>query len=81
MIEFTMGNVKRIYVEKKAPFAVKARELKEEISSYLGITGVKDVRVFIRYDVENISGETFERAAPVRVALGILCQTRTQPSE
>ena len=62
MIEFTMGNVKRIYVEKKAPFAVKARELKEEISSYLGITGVKDVRVFIRYDVENISGETFERA-------------------
>ncbi|NBJ91651.1 phosphoribosylformylglycinamidine synthase [Parablautia muri] len=57
-----MGNVKRIYVEKKAPFAVKARELKEEIGSYLGISGVRDVRVFIRYDVENISGETFERA-------------------
>ena len=61
--EFTMGNVKRIYVEKKAPFAVKAKELKEEIGSYLGITGVTDVRVFIRYDVENISEETFERAA------------------
>ena len=59
----TMGNVRRIYVEKKAPFAVKAKELKEEIGSYLGITGVQDVRVFIRYDVENISGETFERAA------------------
>ena len=29
--------VKRIYVEKKADFAVKARELKEEIESYLGI--------------------------------------------
>lgn len=58
-----MGNVKRIYVEKKAPFAVKARELKDEIDSYLGITGVTDVRVFIRYDVENISEETFERAA------------------
>ena len=58
-----MGNVKRIYVEKKAPFAVKAKELKEEIGSYLGITGVTDVRVFIRYDVENISEETFERAA------------------
>ncbi len=57
-----MGNVKRIYVEKKAPFAVKAKELKEEISSYLGITGVRGVRVFIRYDVENISEETFERA-------------------
>ena len=57
-----MGNVKRIYVEKKAPFAVKAKELKEEIGSYLGITGARDVRVFIRYDVENISEETFERA-------------------
>ncbi len=58
-----MGNVKRIYVEKKAPFAVKAKELKEEIGSYLGIEGVKEVRVFIRYDVENISEDTFERAA------------------
>lgn len=57
-----MGNVKRIYVEKKAPYAVKAKELKEEISSYLGITGVREVRVFIRYDVENISEETFEKA-------------------
>ena len=57
-----MGNVKRIYVEKKAPFAVKAKELKEEIGSYLGITGVKEVREFIRYDVEDISEETFERA-------------------
>ena len=57
-----MGNVKRIYVEKKAPFAVKAKELKEEIGSYLGIAGVTAVRVLIRYDVENISDETFERA-------------------
>ncbi len=57
-----MGNVKRIYVEKKAPFAVRAKELKEEIGSYLGITGVREVRVFIRYDVENLSDETFQRA-------------------
>lgn len=57
-----MGNVKRIYVEKKPPFAVKAKELKEEIGSYLGITAVKDVRVFIRYDVENLSDETFKKA-------------------
>lgn len=61
-MNITMGNVKRIYVEKKAPFAVKAKELKEEIGSYLGILGVREVRVLIRYDVENISGETFERA-------------------
>ncbi len=57
-----MGNVKRIYVEKKEPFAVKARALKEEIESFLGIKGVEQVRVFIRYDVEHISEEIFERA-------------------
>ncbi len=57
-----MGNVKRIYVEKKEPFAVKAKELQEEIGSYLGIDGVKEVRVLIRYDVENLSEEVFEKA-------------------
>ena len=56
-----MGSVKRIYVEKKAPFAVKARELYEEIGSFLGIH-TDGVRVFIRYDVENLSEEIFEKA-------------------
>lgn len=62
---FIMGNVKRIYVEKKEPFAVKARELKEEVVSYLNIAGVKDVRMFIRYDVENLSDDTFEAACRI----------------
>ncbi len=57
-----MGNVKRVYVEKKESFAVKAKELKEEIGSYLGISGVQDVRVFIRYDVENLSEEIYGKA-------------------
>ena len=56
-----MGNVRRIYVEKKEPFAVKAKELHEEMKGYLGINADK-VRVFIRYDVENISDAVFERA-------------------
>ncbi|MBP5660652.1 MAG: phosphoribosylformylglycinamidine synthase, partial [Lachnospiraceae bacterium] len=57
-----MGNVRRIYVEKKEPFAVKAKELCEEISGFLGIKSVTGVRVLIRYDVEGVSDETFERA-------------------
>ena len=57
-----MGVVRRVYVEKKQDFAVKARELEEEIRSYLGIEGVTGVRVLMRYDVENISDEVFERA-------------------
>ena len=56
-----MGNVRRIYVEKKEPFAVKAKELHEELKNYLGIH-VDNVRVFIRYDVENISEEVFAKA-------------------
>ena len=56
-----MGNVRRIYVEKKEPYAVKAKELQEEIRNYLGIK-VEGVREVIRYDVENISDEVFEKA-------------------
>ena len=57
-----MGNVKRVYVEKKAPFAVKAKELQEEIGNYLDIKSVTGVRIFIRYDVENLSDTVFEQA-------------------
>ena len=55
-----MSNVKRVYVEKKSGFDVQAKELKTEIRSYLGIKDVDSVRVLIRYDVENVSDETFE---------------------
>mgnify|MGYP001073376659 CR=1 FL=1 len=57
-----MGNVKRIYVEKKPPFAAAARQLEEEIRSYLQITSVEAVRMFIRYDVENINGDVYASA-------------------
>ena len=57
-----MSNVKRVYVEKKPGFAVQAEELKHELKSYLGIKDIQNVRVLIRYDVENISEETFKKA-------------------
>ena len=55
-------SVKRVYVEKKAPFAVRAQELKEEIGSYLGIDAVTGVRVLIRYDIENLSETAYQQA-------------------
>ncbi len=55
-------SVKRIYVEKKAPFAVAAKELRHEIRGYLGINTVTKVRELIRYDVENLSEETYQKA-------------------
>ena len=57
-----MSGVKRVYAEKKQEFAVQAKELRHEIKSYLGIKAVTNVRVLIRYDIENLSDETFERA-------------------
>lgn len=57
-----MGNVRRVYVEKKTPYAVAAKELKAEIRSYLDIATLSEVRVLIRYDIENVSQETYEKA-------------------
>ncbi|MGN0351304.1 MAG: phosphoribosylformylglycinamidine synthase [Roseburia sp.] len=57
-----MSNVRRVYVEKKPAFAVKAKELQAEIKSYLGIKTVTGVRELIRYDIENISEETYQKA-------------------
>ena len=57
-----MSNVRRVYSEKLPEFAVKAKELSEEIESYLNISTVTNVRVLIRYDVENVSDDTFRKA-------------------
>ena len=57
-----MNQVKRLYVEKKPDYAVKAKELAEELQSYLSIETIRNVRVLIRYDVENVSDATFEKA-------------------
>ena len=57
-----MSNVRRVYAEKKKDFAVQAQELKAEIKSYLGIKSVTEVRVLVRYDIENISDEIYKRA-------------------
>ena len=59
---YRMSSVKRVYVEKKPEYAVRAKELQSEIRSYLGISGVTKVRELIRYDIENISGETYKKA-------------------
>ena len=57
-----MSNVRRVFVEKKPAFAIQAKELQSEIKSYLGIKTVTNVRVLIRYDIENVSEETYKKA-------------------
>ncbi|MCR4891855.1 MAG: phosphoribosylformylglycinamidine synthase [Lachnospiraceae bacterium] len=54
--------VKRVYVEKKSPYAVRARELEDEIRDYIGIKKKVSVRYLLRYDIENVDDEIYEKA-------------------
>ena len=54
--------VYRIYVEKKAGLDNEARALQNEISLFLGIKSVEKLRLFNRYDAENITKELFDYA-------------------
>ena len=54
--------VRRIYVEKKPDFAIRAKELSGELRSYLGLKNLDDVRVLVRYDIENISDEDYKKS-------------------
>ena len=54
-------SVRRIYVEKKPDFDIKAYKLREEITEYLEISGIKNVRILDRYDIEGVSDEDYER--------------------
>ena len=53
--------IRRIFVEKKPEFAIAAKELKDEMAAYLGISA-DTVRALVRYDIENVSDETYEKA-------------------
>ncbi len=57
-----MASVKRVYVEKKRDYAVRAQELRQELKSYLDIRELEDVRVLIRYDVEAVTDATYQKA-------------------
>ena len=56
-----MNTVRRIYVEKKPEYSIKAKELLSELNNYLNIKADK-VRVLIRYDIENLSDETYRKS-------------------
>ena len=52
--------VYRVYVEKKKGLEHEANSLYREITEMLGITSLTKVRLFNRYDVENIEKELFD---------------------
>ncbi len=54
--------VYRIFVEKKQNLRNEAAALKSEIVDFLGIKKVEEVRIFNRYDVENLDEAVFREA-------------------
>ena len=52
--------VYRVYVEKKKGLEHEANSLYREITEMLGINSIEKVRLFNRYDVENIEKELFD---------------------
>ena len=51
-----------IYVEKRPSFDVEAKRVQNELIEFLGIKGVKNVRVLNRYDVAEITADAYEKA-------------------
>ncbi len=54
--------VYRIYVEKKSGLDNEAKGLLAEAKNLLGIENMEDIRLFNRYDAENITEELFDYA-------------------
>ena len=57
-----MGNIKRLYVEKKAGCNVEAQHLLEDLKENLAINGLISLRILHRYDVEGISEKDYQSA-------------------
>ncbi len=53
--------VRRIFVEKKKGFDVEAQGLLADIRENLGLSGVSDVRVLNRYDMDGIDDELYQK--------------------
>ncbi|MEN8191987.1 MAG: phosphoribosylformylglycinamidine synthase [Bacteroidota bacterium] len=55
-------NIRRIFVEKKEEFNIEVETLSKELKEHLLINGIEKLRILHRYDVENISDETYSTA-------------------
>ena len=53
--------VSRVFVEKKPGFDIEARQLAHELQEILGIAHLDNLRLFNRYDVEDIDTALFKQ--------------------
>jgi len=52
-----MPDIRRLFVEKKPPFAVEASHLWHDLRDNLGLAALEGVRLVVRYDVEGLAEE------------------------
>ncbi|MGI5172968.1 phosphoribosylformylglycinamidine synthase [Treponema sp. OMZ 840] len=52
----------RIYIERKDGFQNEAERIYDDLTGFLGISGIKKLRFINRYDIENVDSETFRKA-------------------
>ncbi len=57
-----MSRIYRIFIEKKSGFDLEAKNLLHDFQVFLQISHVTDVRLFYRYDIENIKAGIYVRA-------------------
>lgn len=58
-----MADVRRIFVEKRAGFDIEAGQILADLKGTLGVSGLEELRLFNRYDIEGLSAGDFERAS------------------
>ncbi|MCL2719600.1 MAG: phosphoribosylformylglycinamidine synthase [Lachnospiraceae bacterium] len=56
------NQIKRLYIERKPGYTNKADELLKDINKFLNILQVESLKIFIRYDIENISDSVYQKA-------------------
>lgn len=58
-------SIERLFVEKKKGFDIEAQALKDDLVQNLGLTGLENVRVINRYDIDGITDEELQVVLPV----------------
>ncbi len=56
-----MSTIRRVFVEKKKGYNVEGKQLLEDLQTNLGMSGLEDVRILHRYDIDKISDKAYEQ--------------------
>lgn len=58
-----MEAVYRVYAVKKAEYAIEAQSVEQKLHEELGLSGIRSLRIFNRYDIQGLPEAYLERAS------------------